>query len=183
MLPVQVQRFQEFFLLFVSLEQANQRGLLSNMCTLASALSLMASMKTRGRNLASTIRTLGPTSLSVIIFANSEAVSSRTDGFCELQNRLSRQISAPVQATIQAGEFQNCQHSLKLFCSRFCLTALEKNGREAWKDFIHDMVPPWQPRHQALFSSLGRGYHHGIVSELCMSPRMPTCDLQSGNES
>ena len=63
---------------------------LSNMCTLASALSLMASMKMTGRNLQRTIRTLGPTSLSVIILAMREAVSSRTVGFCELQNRFSR---------------------------------------------------------------------------------------------
>lgn len=79
-----------FFLSIHIIGTGNWKGLLSNMWTLASALSLMASMKTRGRNLASTILTFGPTSLSVIIFANSAAVSSRTDGFCELQNRLSR---------------------------------------------------------------------------------------------
>ena len=65
------------------------------MITAASGLSLMASMKMRGRNLPSIIRTLGPTSLSVIILASKLAVCSRTEGLCELQNRLSRYSSAP----------------------------------------------------------------------------------------
>ena len=55
----------------------------------------MASMKMRGRNFERTILTRGPTSLSVIILAKSEAVSSLTVGFCELQNRFSRYIRAP----------------------------------------------------------------------------------------
>jgi len=59
------------------------------MCTEASELSLMASMKMSGRNLERAIQTLGPTSLSVIIFASREAVSSRTVGFWELQKRWS----------------------------------------------------------------------------------------------
>ena len=67
------------------------------MWTLASGLSLMASMKMTGRNFMRTILTFGPTSLSVIILANRAAVSSRTVGFCELQNRSSRYIRAPAQ--------------------------------------------------------------------------------------
>ena len=60
-------------------------GSLSNICTEASELSLMASIKMRGRNLERTIRTFGPTSLSMIILAMREAVSSLTVGSCELQ--------------------------------------------------------------------------------------------------
>lgn len=63
---------------------------LSNMCKLVSGLSFIASMKMTGRNLDSMIRTFGPTSLSVIILPNREAVSSRTEGSVELQNRFSK---------------------------------------------------------------------------------------------
>ena len=62
----------------------------SNMCTLASALSRMASIKMAGRNLAKTILTLGPMSLSDIIFENSSADRSRTVGFVPLQYKSRR---------------------------------------------------------------------------------------------
>ena len=50
----------------------------------------MASMKILGRNLERMMRTLGPTSLSVIILPKSAAVSSRTEGTVELQKRFSK---------------------------------------------------------------------------------------------
>ena len=53
----------------------------SNICTLAEALSLMASIKMAGKNLDNTIFTLGPISLSDIILENSSADLSRTTGF------------------------------------------------------------------------------------------------------
>ena len=67
----------------------------SNICTDASGLSLMASIKIEGRNFDNTIFTLGPISLSAIILANSSAVLMRTAGFIELQNKSSRYIRAP----------------------------------------------------------------------------------------
>ena len=59
--------------------------LLSNMCTLASGESRMASMKTEGRNFASSRRMRGPFSLSASNFANRSAVFSRADALLELQ--------------------------------------------------------------------------------------------------
>ena len=57
----------------------------SNICTLASAESLMASINMGGRNFMSRILTFGPTSLSARILARSSAVCSLTVGFVPLQ--------------------------------------------------------------------------------------------------
>ena len=65
------------------------------MCTDASGLSLIASMKIMGRNFDSTIRTLGPTNLSAIIFENNSAVLALTLGLVELLNKSSKYINAP----------------------------------------------------------------------------------------
>lgn len=67
----------------------------SNMCTLASALSRIASIKIAGRNLDKTILTLGPISLSDIILEKSSADLSRTVGFVPLQNKSNRYIRPP----------------------------------------------------------------------------------------
>ena len=57
----------------------------------------MASMKIGGRNLESTILTLGPTSLSDNILAKSSAVFSLTPGFVAFENKSNKYITAPTK--------------------------------------------------------------------------------------
>ena len=73
-----------------SQSKKNEVDLPSNMCTLASALSRMASMNMAGKNLDRMILTFGPMILSDIIFEKSSADLSRTVGFVPLQNKSRR---------------------------------------------------------------------------------------------